>query len=168
LDAKLRRLRFYGMESVYYSEENGYNARLDEIHAEILFRKLKRLDQYIAKRRALAKRYDEILASTSLVLPRILNGNEHVYYIYTCRHPAREYIIDELKKRDILVNISYPWPIHIMSGYQYLGYEEGDLLETEFAAKEIFSLPMYPMLSYEAQDKVCFALGEVLNERINL
>ena len=70
LDARLRRLRFYGMESVYYSEESGYNARLDEVHAEILFRKLKRLDQYITKRRVLAKRYDEILASSSLVLPK--------------------------------------------------------------------------------------------------
>lgn len=168
LDAKLRRLRFYGMESVYYSEENGYNARLDEVHAEILFRKLKRLDQYIAKRRALAKRYDEILERTSLVLPRILDGNEHVYYIYACRHPDRDFIIDELKKCDILVNISYPWPIHIMRGYSYLGYAEGDLPETELAAKEIFSLPMYPMLSCESQDRVCLALGEILGEKINL
>jgi len=168
LDAKLKRLRFYGMETVYYSEENGYNARLDEIHAEILFRKLKRLDQYIAKRQALARRYDEILKSTSLVLPKTLDGNEHVYYIYACRHSERDYIIDELKKRDILVNISYPWPIHIMRGYQYLGYAEGDLPETERAAKEIFSLPMYPMLGYEAQDKVCLALGEILDEKVNL
>lgn len=168
LDAKLRRLRFYGMENVYYSEENGYNSRLDEVHAEILFRKLKRLDQYISKRQALAKRYDKILAGTSLVLPGTSDGNEHVYYIYACRHPKRDHIIDELKKRDIFVNISYPWPIHTMRGYCYLGYKEGDLPETELAAKEIFSLPMYPMLSYEAQDKVCLALGEILNERINL
>ncbi len=168
LDAKLRRLRFYGMESVYYSEENGYNARLDEVHAEILFRKLKRLDQYIAKRRALAKRYDEILANTSLILPKTLDGNEHVYYIYTCRHPDRDHIIDELKKCDILVNISYPWPIHIMRGYSYLGYAEGDLPETELAAKEIFSLPMYPMLGYEAQDKVCLALGDILGEKVSM
>lgn len=168
LDAKLRRLRFYGMENTYYSEENGYNSRLDEVHAEILFRKLKRLDQYIVKRRAIAKRYDEILASTSLVLPKIMDGNEHVYYIYACRHPDRDHIIDELKKRDILVNISYPWPIHTMRGYSYLGYKEGDLPETELAAKEIFSLPMYPMLSYEAQDKVCCSLSEILDERVNL
>lgn len=168
LDAKLRRLRFYGMENIYYSEENGYNARLDEIHAEILFRKLKHLDQYIAKRQAIAMRYDEILESTSLVLPKILDGNKHVYYIYVCRHPDRDYIISELKKRDIFVNISYPWPIHVMRGYNYLGYTEGDFPETEVAAKEIFSLPMYPMLSYEAQDTVCLALGEILKERVNL
>jgi aminotransferase EvaB len=168
LDAKLRRLRFYGMEGTYYSEENGYNGRLDEVHAEILLRKSKRLDQYISKRQALAKRYDEILARTSLVLPKTLNSNRHVYYIYACRHPKRDYIIDGLKRNDIFVNISYPWPIHRMRGYSYLGYAEGDLPETELAAKQIFSLPMYPMLSYEAQNKVCLALGEILDERVNL
>lgn len=168
LDAKLRRLRFYGMKDVYYSEEMGYNSRLDEIHAEILLRKLKRLDQYIAKRQALAERYTKILKSTSLTLPVTSNGNTHVYYLYVCRHPKRDYIIEELAKREIFVNISYPWPIHIMRGFQFLGYREGDFPETELAAKEIFSLPMYPSLSYEEQDKVCLALGEILGEEINL
>ena len=99
---------------------------------------------------------------------KILDGNEHVYYIYACRHANRDYIIDELKKRDILLNISYPWPIHTMRGYSYLRYTEGDLPETELAAREIFSLPMYPMLSYEAQDKVCRALSEILGEKTNV
>ncbi|MFH1563543.1 MAG: DegT/DnrJ/EryC1/StrS family aminotransferase [Nitrospirota bacterium] len=168
LDVKLRRLRFYGMEKVYYSEEIGYNSRLDELHAEILLRKLKHMEQYIAKRQALAERYDEILKNTSLTLPVTLNGNGHVYYLYVCRHSKRDYIIEELAKREIFVNISYPWPIHTMRGYCFLGYEEGNLPETELAAKQIFSLPMYPMLSYEAQDKVCLALGEILGEQVNL
>ena len=168
LDAKLRRLRFYGMDNAYYSEEIGYNSRLDEIHAEILFRKLGRLDQYIAKRKVLAKRYNDILVGTSLVLPKTLDDNEHVHYIYACRHPERDHIISELKKHDIFVNISYPWPIHTMRGYQYLGHSDGDLPETECAAKEIFSLPMYPMLSYEDQDRVCLALGEILKEQVEI
>jgi aminotransferase EvaB len=168
VDAKLRRLRFYGMENVYYSEEIGYNSRLDEVQAEILLRKLKRLDQYIAKRQALAKRYDQVLERTSLILPATLSGNGHVYYLYVCRHPDRDYIIEELKKHDIFVNISYPWPIHTMRGYQYLGYVEGDLPETELAARQIFSLPMYPSLTSELQDKVCLALGKILGERVNL
>lgn len=163
LNNKLRRLRFYGMENIYYSEENGYNSRLDEVHAEILLRKLKRLDQYIAKRQDLAKRYNEILATTSLILPIVREGNTHIFYIYVCRHPKRDEIIKELAKREIFVNISYPWPIHIMRGYRYLGYSKGDLPETEIAAMEIFSLPMYPALKYEQQDKVCLALSEILS-----
>ncbi|MEW6618331.1 MAG: DegT/DnrJ/EryC1/StrS family aminotransferase [bacterium] len=166
LNAKLRRLRFYGMENVYYSEEDGYNSRLDEVHAEILLRKLKRLDDYIAMRQALSNRYDKILASTSLTLPKIEKGNTHVYYVYVCRHSNRDDIIKELAKREIFVNISYPWPIHIMRGYSYLGYSEGDLPETEKAAKEIFSLPMYPRLKYDQQDKVCLAISEILQENI--
>ena len=168
LNAKLRRLRFYGMETVYYSEEHGYNARLDELQAEILLRKLSHLNQYILKRQELACRYDQILSKTSLTLPKIMDGNTHVYYIYVCRHKRRDHIIEELKRRDILVNISYPWPIHMMRGYQYLGYSEGSLPQTELAAKEIFSLPMYPMLSYTQQDTVCFAIAEILEEKITL
>lgn len=168
LDKRLRSLRFYGMEQVYYAEEHGYNSRLDEIHAEILLRKLKRLDQYIQKRRDLAKRYYEILSGTSLILPEISEGNGHVYYCYVVRHPERDRIMKELSSRGILVNISYPWPIHIMRGYKHLGYQEGDFPETEQAAKGIFSLPIYPKLSFEAQDKVCLALGDILGEKIRL
>ena len=168
LAARLRRLRFYGMEGSYYAEESGYNSRLDEVQAEILLRKFSRLPQYIAKRRTLAERYDKFLSATSLALPKTAVGNCHIFYLYVCRHRQRDRIIQELAKRDILVNVSYPWPIHIMRGYEYLGYKAGDLPETEAAAKEIFSLPMYPYLSFEAQDKVCKALGEILGEKVSL
>ena len=166
LDAKLRSLRFYGMKGVYYAEEPGYNSRLDEVHAEILRVKLKRLEGYIARRQLIARRYDEILADTSLGLPIVEPGNTHVYYVYVVRHPARDRIIAELKARDIHVNISYPWPIHTMRGYSYLGGRNGDLPNTEAASKVIFSLPMYPSLSEHAQDTVCRALGEILGEKI--
>ncbi|MDA7679714.1 DegT/DnrJ/EryC1/StrS family aminotransferase [bacterium] len=168
LDARLRTLRFYGMKGVYYAEESGFNSRLDEVQAEILLVKLKRLDAYIARRQALARRYDQILASTSLGLPVAAPGNSHVYYIYCVRHPERDRIISELKTRDIFVNISYPWPIHTMRGYSYLGGKEGDLPHTEAAAKVIFSLPMYPSMTEQAQDIVCCALGEILGEKVHV
>lgn len=166
LDAKLRSLRFYGMKGVYYAEEPGYNSRLDEVQAEILRMKLPRLDGYIARRNVLAARYDRMLAGTSLGLPVIEPGNTHVYYVYVVRHPDRDRIMAELKKRDIFVNISYPFPIHTMRGYSYLGGKEGDLPHTEAAAKVIFSLPMYPTLTEAAQDTVCRALGEILGETV--
>lgn len=168
LDARLRSLRFYGMKGVYYAEEPGYNSRLDEVHAEILRYKLAKLDGYIDRRRQLALRYDKILASTSLELPKIQDGNSHVYYVYVVRHPQRDKIIAELKTKDILLNISYPWPIHLMRGYSYLGGKEGDLPITESIAKTIFSLPMYPTLTEEMQSQACRAIGEVLGEHINL
>jgi aminotransferase EvaB len=159
---KLLRLRYYGMEKTYYAKEHGYNSRLDELHAEILLRKLSHLDEYIKRRRSLAQRYDHLLSDTKLVLPVTMNGNEHVYYLYVCRHQQRDKIISELRARDILVNISYPWPVHIMTGYNYLDYKEGDFPHTEKAAREIFSLPMYPSLTDNEQEIVISALHEIL------
>ncbi len=159
---RVRRLRMYGNEGTYYSIEHGYNSRLDEVHAEILLRKLPRLDGYIARRRALAARYDAALRGSALVLPGTPAHNLHAYYLYVARHPARDRIIKALAERDILVNVSYPWPLHTMKGYAYLGGKEGDLPETESAAKEIFSLPMYPTLEEESQDRVCAALNDIL------
>jgi aminotransferase EvaB len=158
---RLLRLRFYGMEKTYYSKEHGYNSRLDELHAEILLRKLLHLPEYIARRRTLARQYDQFLANTNLSLPKTMQGNGHVYYLYVCRHPKRDKIISELRTRDILVNISYQWPIHIMTGYQFLGYKVGDLPHTEIAAEEIFSLPMYPSLTDNEQKIVITALHEI-------
>lgn len=160
--AKLRRLRFYGMENLYYAEEHGYNSRLDEIHAEILRRKLRHLDGYIARRRQLASQYEEKLAGLGLLLPEVGTGNRHAYYLYVVRHKRRDEIIARLKEMGIFLNVSYPWPIHTMRGYAHLGYKEGDLPMTEAAAKEIFSLPMYPTLTDEEQGIVCKALYDIL------
>lgn len=159
---KLLRLRFYGMEKTYYALEHGYNSRLDELHAAILRGKLKYLDRYIARRKEIAVRYDRELADTGLILPKTMAGNDHAYYLYVCRHPDRDRIIEKLKKRDILVNISYPWPIHTMTGYQHFGYREGNLPHTEKAAREIFSLPMYPSLRDEEVEEVISVLHDIL------
>jgi aminotransferase EvaB len=168
LAARLRRLRFYGMEKVYYAEEHGYNSRLDELHAEILLRKLRRLDGYIARRRAVADRYRTFLSGTSLRLPTTAEGNGHVWYLYVVRHPDRDRILEELARREIRLNVSYRWPIHLMRGYRGLGYQEGQFPAAERAAREIFSLPMYPSLSEKDQATVCRALGEVLGEKVNV
>ncbi|MDF5758942.1 DegT/DnrJ/EryC1/StrS family aminotransferase [Spongiactinospora sp. TRM90649] len=162
--ANLRRLRYYGMEKTYYVVQTpGHNSRLDEVHAEILCRKLTRLDAYIAGRRAVADRYAEALGDTELVLPAVTEGNEHVYYVYVVRHPRRDEIIEALKAYDIHLNISYPWPVHTMTGFAHLGYTRGQFPVTEELADEIFSLPMYPALSTERQEQVINALREVLS-----
>ncbi|PDP85698.1 daunorubicin biosynthesis sensory transduction protein DnrJ [Glycomyces fuscus] len=164
VDAALRRLRYYGMdqERYYVVTPNGQNSRLDEVHAEILRRKLGRLDEYIEGRRAVARAYDEALADTGLVLPATAPGNEHAYYLYVVRHPERDRIIEEMKAHDIALNVSYPWPVHTMSGFAHLGYETGSLPVTEKLAHEIFSLPMYPSLPRQEQDRIIEALTKTL------
>ncbi len=155
VDKKLRRLRFYGAEKTYYALEHGYNSRLDEVQAAILLTKLPRMEDYVKRRNEIARIYDEMLKDTGLVLPKKQIYNRHSYYLYVVRHPLRDVIISKLKEKQIFLNISYPWPIHTMEAYSYLGYKEGDLPETESVAKEIFSLPMYPTLTNEEIEYVC-------------
>ncbi|MCQ6556733.1 DegT/DnrJ/EryC1/StrS family aminotransferase [Streptomyces sp. C10-9-1] len=163
VDQALRRLRYYGMEERYYvTALPGHNSRLDEVQAEILRRKLRRLDDYVAARREVARRYAEGLADTALTLPETAPGNEHVYYVYVVSHPRRDEIIAALRERGIELNISYPWPVHTMTGFAHLGYREGSLPVTEQLARGIFSLPMYPSLTADAQDTVVENLREVL------
>jgi aminotransferase EvaB len=159
---QLKRLRFYGMEGSYNAIEHGYNSRLDELHAAILRYKLNKLDDYIFSRRALAKIYDNRLSDTGLILPIESEYNHHAYYVYVCRHEKRDAIIEALKQKDIFVNISYPWPIHTMKAYESLGYNPGDLPQTELAAKQIFSLPMYPLLKTDQQEYVISSLKTIL------
>ncbi|MEE1799002.1 MULTISPECIES: DegT/DnrJ/EryC1/StrS family aminotransferase [unclassified Streptomyces] len=159
----LRRLRYYGMEERYHVEAlPGHNSRLDEVQAEILRRKLRRLEGYIAARRRVADRYREGLADTALVLPETAPGNDHVHYLYVVRHPARDAVIDGLRAHGIHLNVSYPWPVHTMAGFAHTEAAEVSLPVTERLAGEIFSLPMYPSLAPDRQDRVIESLRKVL------
>lgn len=157
----LRRLRFYGMESQYYSvQSEGYNSRMDEIHAAILRFKLTQLDSYVLRRRNIARIYSEKLDPKKFV---ILNENHscyHSYYLFVIKTNKRDEFLEYLKAKDIYVNISYPWPIHTMSGFKDKFVARVPLLNTEVAAKQIISLPMYPSLSLASVERVC----EVANE----
>jgi aminotransferase EvaB len=179
LNARARRLRFYGMEGfgtgdpgvreaklAYSAVENGFNARLDEVQAAILLVKLAHLDADIERRRAIAALYDTALAGTSLILPRVRADNTHVYYLYVARHADRDRILADMAAHDVLLNVSYPRTVHLMPAYEHLGYREGDFPEAERAAREIFSLPMYPGLADGDVATVCRALGAVLGETV--
>jgi dTDP-3-amino-2,3,6-trideoxy-4-keto-D-glucose/dTDP-3-amino-3,4,6-trideoxy-alpha-D-glucose/dTDP-2,6-dideoxy-D-kanosamine transaminase len=159
---KIRRLRFYGMEKQYFSMENGINSRLDELHASILRVKLSKLENYIAKRQKIAARYDEALKDTSLVLPSRSPYNDHAYYLYVVAHPQRDQILEKLLTHDIRLNVSYRWPIHTMPPFKHFLAENENLAETDKAAARIFSLPMYPSLKEEDQEKVIKVIKSIL------
>jgi aminotransferase EvaB len=142
------------MEKTYYAHEHGYNSRLDELHAAVLLKKLGHLEDYIARRRTIAARYDDLLSGTPLLLPHRDERCRHVFYLYVCRYAKRDELIATLAEEKIFLNISYPWPVHTMDAYRYLGYSTGSFPHTEAAAKEIFSLPMYPTLGEDEQLRV--------------
>ncbi len=150
LAARLKRLRMYGMESGYYSEEEGYNSRLDEVQAAILNFRLPRVDVAVELRRHIAGIYDQGLAGVDgIALPAVREGHTHQYYLYTIRAERRDGLMAFLAEQGVESRINYPWPVHLMRGYSFLGGREGDLPVTERLAKTILSLPIYPEMPLE-------------------
>ena len=170
---KMQRIRFLGMErkkmssghwnGKYYAVEHGTNSRLDEVHAAILLKKLPHLDQWINRRRQIAERYNRELKDTSLELPEEHSDNKHAYYIYVVAHKNRDQIMKSLTEKNIHLNISYPWPIHIMDAYKHFVCSTCNCLKkTEDMAKKIFSLPMYPTLTDDEQGEVIKELKKLI------
>ncbi len=145
---RLGRLRFYGMEGGgYYSVEEGYNSRLDELQAAVLRVRLARLDEAVSRRRACAAIYSDMLEGAGdLRLPVEPPGRSHQYYAYTIRTSRRDSLATYLARNGIGTKVNYPTPVHMMSGYGFLGLGAGSLPVTERAASEILSLPMWPGL----------------------
>lgn len=161
----LKLLRQYGWRERYVSEVAGWNTRLDELQAAILRVKLRYLDEDNAKRRALAASYDEQLAGV-VTLPIELADNatrantRHVYHLYVIRHPQRDALRAHLRECGIGTAIHYPVPIHLQPAYRGRLGDEGSLPETERAAREIVSLPMYPELDVDEVQTVAQAIRE--------
>lgn len=171
---KIKRIRFYGIErgdkknkfnNKYYSLEHGTNSRLDELHSSILNIKLPKVDFWIKKRKKLASIYSRELIKTSLKLPIEKKDCKHVFHLYVVYHPKRDLIIKKLKKRNIEININYPFPIHKMRAYKNIKKDKYDSLSiTEKMAKGIFSLPLYPKLSETSALKIAKSLRKVLKQ----
>ena len=168
---KIKRLRFYGIETEdkknkffnkYYSNENGFNSRLDEIQSSILNFKLKKVDQFINRRRFIAKLYIKELSSTNLILPKENMNCKHVYHLFTVYHNNREKIIKNLHKKKIETKTIYPYPIHKMKGYKSIFKGNILLKNSQNKSKGIFSLPLYPELSNEDILYICKNLKNIL------
>src|SRR5512136_254079 len=152
-------LRQYGWRERYISEIAGWNTRLDEVQAAILRVKLRYLDEDNDRRRALAAIYDEQLAGV-VTLPIEPANTRHVYHLYVIRHPRRAALMQFLRERGIGTAIHYPVPVHLQPAYRGRLGDAGSLPETERAAREIVSLPMYPELSEEDARSVAQAIRE--------
>jgi len=164
LAAELRSLREHGQSTRYYHPIVGYNARLDEIQAAILRIKLRRLEGWNARRLAIAKHYDQVLADTEIIRPEIPDDGRHVFHCYVVRVPGqgRDAFRDALAADGIGTGIHYPVPIHMQEAAHFLGYRKGDLPVTEKVAPEVVSLPMYPELTDAQVETVADAVKRAL------
>ena len=157
--ARLRRLRTHGSVKTYFHEEVGYNSRLDALQAAVLAAKLPHLEAWSAARRRNALAYDRAFADLDGVrTPVIDNRNESIYNQYTLRAARRDELQQFLKQRGIGNSVYYPLPLHLQPCFAYLGYEAGDFPESERAAREVISLPVYPELTDSQRDEVISAV----------
>ena len=132
----------------------GSNSRLDPIQAAILSVKLRHLEAWNTRRRAIAARYMTGLGATSLRLPVVAAGCEHVWHQFVVRHPDRDGLRATLTAAGIETLIHYETPPHLQAAYGHLGLLAGSLPIAEELAAQILSLPIDPLLSDEAIDAV--------------
>lgn len=161
LAARLKKLRNGGMGAQrYHHDLPGVNSRLDEMQAAILRVKLPHLDAWNTRRRELAHRYtDQLrdLRANGLQVPVERAWGEYIYHLYVVRvgENRRDALADYLKEHGVGTNIHYPVPVHRQAAYASLNLPEGSFPESERAAREVLSLPMYPELTNEQIDYVC-------------
>lgn len=150
LAERVRLLREYGWAERYVSHLAGTNSRLDELQAAVLRVKLRHLDADNAARARLAAAYEAGLGGTGLVLPTTAPDRSHVFHLYVVRCPRRDELLGELRANGVGALVHYPVPVHLQPAYHDRLRGSGDLPQTERAAREVLSLPIYPEL--EASD----------------
>lgn len=146
---RLRRLRNYGQEKRYYHSSKGTNSRLDEVQAAILSAKLKHLDDWNQRRRAIARLYDQEIVNPLIQQPAEMGYGTHNYHLYVIRCERRDQLQEHLAERGVTTLIHYPLPIHLQQAYQDLHKREGDYPVAESLARQVLSLPIFPELTYD-------------------
>ena len=167
---QLRLFANHGMKPRYNHEVVGINSRLDAIQAAVLNVKMKHLQSYSDRRDANAQNYSKLMMKygiSSLVsTPQASEGDDHVWNQFTIRvsDGQRDAVRARLADKNVGSEVYYPIPLHQQPCFQYLGCKTGSLPETERAAGEVLSLPIFPELTFEEQEYVISTLTEVLTD----
>jgi dTDP-4-amino-4,6-dideoxygalactose transaminase len=157
----IRMLRDWGAEKKYQHVLKGYNYRMEGIQGAVLRAKLRHLEAWTEARRAVAAHYDRLFAGSEVLTPRAMVNTRHVYHIYAIRTQQRQGWRDALDQEGIQTGIHYPIPVHLLPAYSDLGYKAGDFLQSEKAANEVLSLPIYAELKEEQCDEVARAVRDL-------
>lgn len=155
---KIRMLRDWGQDRKYHHVLHGYNYRMEGLQGAILRVKLRHLEGWTEARRAIVAKYNQLLADSDVVLPAEMPWARHVYHLYTLRASNRDPLQSALLKDGIQTGVHYATPVHLQPAYADLGYGPNSLPESEKAAKEVLSLPLYPELTDDQIHSVAQAL----------
>jgi dTDP-4-amino-4,6-dideoxygalactose transaminase len=156
LAERIRLLRFHGSTDKKRFDLVGYNSRLDELQAAVLRVLLPKVDEWTRARREAASRYAELGLGDSCELPTDEAG--HVYHMYVVRSSERDRIAGALSAAEVACAAYYTTPLHLQPALAFLGHSEGDLPETEKAARENLALPLWAGIEPEVQERVVEAV----------
>lgn len=161
---RMRAIRIHGSDKKYQHFHLGLTGRLDTIQAAVLLAKFPHFASEIETRQKIGRRYSELLKECCVV-PKVQEGNTHVYSPYTIRVFNRDEVAKELNAQGIPTGIYYPRCLHEQPVFSVLGYKRGSFPIAEKASMEVLSLPMHPWLSVEEQDHVVEVFKKVVGER---
>ncbi len=145
----------------YEMQELGYNYRLSDMQAALGVSQLSRADEGLARRKQIAIKYNEAFKSLPITTP--LSAEGHAYHLYVILSDNRKELYDFLRKKNIFCQVHYI-PVHTLPYYQQLGWKAGDMPVAENYYEKCLSLPMYPSLSDEDQERVIAAVKEFFNK----
>jgi dTDP-4-amino-4,6-dideoxygalactose transaminase len=167
---QVRMLRDHGQARKYFHDVEGYNSRLDAIQAGILRIKLGHLTAWNEKRQECARRYAELFGSADadIRLPFEPSWARPVYHLYVIRVQNRDSLQKHLAQAGIGTGIHYPIPLHLQKAYESMGCEAGSFPIAEEHASEIISLPMFPNLTVQQQERVVSEIGDFILPGKNL
>jgi dTDP-4-amino-4,6-dideoxygalactose transaminase len=164
--ARVRMLGAHGSSEKYRHDAIGINSRLDTVQAVVLKAKLAKLQSWNLLRRAAADRYHALLAGIPGVeVPAEAPDNTDVWHLYVVRVNRRDTVLQELHAAGIQAGIHYPVPVHLSGAYQGEGRTAGSFPVAEVAAGRILSLPLFPHITAEQQERVARALGTAMSQR---
>jgi len=157
----IRMLRDWGQEQRYHHTLKGFNYRMDGIQGAILRVKLRHLEDWTEARRAHARHYSALLAgSRQVAAPAELADRRHVYHIYAVRTRDRDGLQRALQAEGVQTGLHYPIPVHLQKAHADLGYKAGAFPESEAAAREVLSLPIYPEMTSRQVEQVAAAVEQ--------
>jgi dTDP-4-amino-4,6-dideoxygalactose transaminase len=157
-----RSLRSHGESRRYYHDHVGFNYRMDGFQGAVLRVKLRHLEAWTERRRAIARLYRHLLQDARIDLPQDDPRGECVYHLFTAWVDERDQVRAALEARGVQTAIHYPRPVHLQDAYAWLGHGPGSFPHTERACERVLSLPFFPEMSDAQVEAAALALRDVV------
>jgi dTDP-4-amino-4,6-dideoxygalactose transaminase len=161
----IRMLRDWGQDRKYHHVLRGFNCRMEAFQGAILRVKLRHLERWTEARRAIVGKYNRLLADSGVERPTEMPWARHVYHLYTLRTENRDALQKALLVNGIQTGIHYAAPVHLQPAYANLGYGRHSLPQSEKAAEQVLSLPLYPEMTDDQIESVSQALTNLVATR---